>query len=506
MYKVIGIVRISSLKQEMIEQKKELLEFIKHDGYTDDEIKIIEGEGASAIKMDELFMANAEKVRELINKGGIECVYAWAIDRIGRDEEFLMNFKKMLVKHSVNLKIKNPSLTLMNYDGTINAGMELAFSLYATMANQEMEQKKSRFKRSRKRNAEQGKWNGGMYVKFGYRLDENGFLVADEEDTAPLVRKVFSMYSTGQYSLTKIANEFKELGVEKLTSTVFLGRLLNYRGYLGECVGEKEKMKYPRLVSDEIFNTCQEILRTNNKQADKQYIHHYFGNKIVKCCDCGASMGACDLYFCHNGCGQRIKVDFLDGLLFQIAANEHLLFLARNSDLEADRLKNELRINMEKKSALEAQKDGYFKKIEKAKKLYMKDLLDDDELDEKIAEAKKEDADREKRVVEIVEKIESLEAQINALESNMDYEELLKLWDGVLNEQQESERQKIVKLHIKRCVVSGYLTYKMIEIELVNGQKMHFRYQPHVKFGKRLFRIDDGQEVPYLEYFVKRLR
>ena len=134
--KVLGIVRISTVKQELEAQRAELVEFIKSDGYTDDDIKLIEGEGASAIKLDDYYLANMEKVKEYIEMGGIECVYAWAIDRIGRDEEFLMGFKKFLVQHHVNLKIKNPNLFLYDKNGKINNGMELAFSLFAPKACQ----------------------------------------------------------------------------------------------------------------------------------------------------------------------------------------------------------------------------------------------------------------------------------------------------------------------------------------------------------------------------------
>lgn len=505
--KVLGIVRISTVKQELEAQRAELVDFIKSDGYTDDDIKLIEGEGASAIKLDDYYLSNMEKVKEYIEMGGIECVYAWAIDRIGRDEEFLMGFKKFLVAHKVNLKIKNPNLFLYDRNGEINGGMELAFSLFSTMAKQEMEQKKARFTRSKKRNSEQGRWNGGEYIKFGYYVDDNGFFQIDEKE-ADLVRKVFEMYATGEHTTTTIAREMKELGYEQLASPVFISRILCCRGYLGEPIGDKLKNRYPRIISDERFNECEAVRNSNNKNANKQYKHSFFGHRIVKCKYCGGYMVANKyMYVCtHGDCSnhERIYTDFIDGLLFQIAANEHLLFLARNSDLETERLKNDISINLEKKNALEAAGEAVQGKIERAKLLFKKGLSTEEELDADIAKIRIEDDARKNKIIAIDEKVRQLESQIEMLSDNSDYEELLKMWDGVLNEQQESEKAKLVKTHISNCLVSRDGNFRIIEVELANGSTMKFRYQPHRKFGKRLFRIDGEKEIQFLEYYVKR--
>lgn len=505
--KAIGIVRISTVKQELEMQKFELQQFIKADGYADDDIIIIEGKGASAIKLDDYYMANMEKVKELVEAGGIGCVYAWAIDRIGRDEEFLMGFKKMLVSHKVNLKIKNPSLCLIDDDGNVNAGMEMAFSLFSTMAKQEMEQKKARFTRSKKRNSEQGKWNGGEYIKFGYKVDDNGFFVEDKEE-ADLVRKVFEMYATGNHTTTTIAKEMKELGHEQLANQVFISRILCCRGYLGEPIGDKLKNKYPRIISDERFNECEAIRNSNNKNANKQYKHSFFGHRIVKCGTCGGYMVANKYtYVCtHDDCAkhERIYTDFIDGLLFQIAANEHLIFLARNSDLETDRLQNEISLNLEKKTALEGLKTAVEAKIDRAKNLYKKGLSTEEELDDDIAKIRAEDDERKNKIIAIEEKVKQLESQIEMLSDTSDYDQLLEMWDGVLNEQQESEKAKVVKTYISGCTISRDGNYRIVDVELASGQTMKFRYQPHRKFGQRLFRIDGDREVQFLEYYVKR--
>lgn len=66
------------------------------DGYADSDIEIIGKCGASAIKLDDAYMENLNELYGRIESGDVAVVYAWAIDRIGRDEVVLMQLKKPL--------------------------------------------------------------------------------------------------------------------------------------------------------------------------------------------------------------------------------------------------------------------------------------------------------------------------------------------------------------------------------------------------------------------------
>ena len=210
--KVIALIRTSTVQQEVESQKQEVLSLILSDGYTLDEVEIVGNKGASAIKIDEAYQNNMNKVYELIEKiPSIKAVYAWSIDRIGRNEEILFKLKNFLAQKKIQLVIKNPSLRLLEDDGTVNAGVELAFSLFATMAKQEMEQRKARFNRAKKRNAEAGKANRGLQIPFGYTINEESYFVINEEE-ADIIRLIFELHNTGKYSLNKLANELNERG------------------------------------------------------------------------------------------------------------------------------------------------------------------------------------------------------------------------------------------------------------------------------------------------------
>ena len=499
-------------------QKAELLDFIKSDGFAENDIIIIDGEGASAIKLDDYYLANMEKVKVLIEKGGIKCVYAWGIDRIGRDLPFLMNFKKLLVDNGVNLKIKVPTLYLLEEDGTVNGGMELAFSLYATLAEQEMKQKKARFDRTKRRNAEQGKYNGG-FVQFGYEVVDGKIVECKEE--ADQVRLLFELYASGKYSYSKLAKEMEERGYSGMvTKKQEIHRLLHKPQYVGRKVENTAlPYAYPRIISDELFEKVAEISKANYNSIDKSTKRFYFATKLAVCPSCGYHLiGRANHYCCINAnqnngkCTdhQAIATEALDGLLFMVAAERHLLFLAQNSDLEAKRLEDELDIISEKRRALVANGDVVERKIERAKTLYLKGLSTEQELDRTIAKIRKEDDERMGKIMAHDEKIRQINAQLHALANKSDYEGLLERWDGVLDEESEKERQSIVRMHISRVVVDKEnerkMAAKIIDITLANGELLKFKYKPHEKKGQRLFKLVDGREEPYLEFYVKRAK
>lgn len=110
MAKAILLVRVSTTKQEITTQTQELVDYAIADGYTKNDLIIIEGVGASAIKLNDVYLSEIDNLYQTIqNDSSINAVYAWEISRIGRNEEKLMQIKNFLISHKVQLVIKNPS-------------------------------------------------------------------------------------------------------------------------------------------------------------------------------------------------------------------------------------------------------------------------------------------------------------------------------------------------------------------------------------------------------------
>lgn len=367
MKKVIALIRTSTDKQEVESQRNEVISLILSDNYKEDEIEVVGGAGASAIKLDDQYLKNLNRVYELINTGNIESVYAWGIDRIGRNEEVLMKFKNTLINNKVQLVIKNPSLKLLNSDGTVNAGVELAFSLFATMAKQEMEIKKDRFRRGKRKNAEAGKFNGGT-LPFGYSLDEQGYYIPDVEQSA-VVRLAFELMASDKFTVATLTEELRSRGIiynDRLITYQYVAFMLKNTAYIGYRNKYAFEKKYPRLISDELFAKVQGVMKNNNSTKCKATKHYNFASLLVKCPVCGRN------YIAHHGkyvcsafnspsirramgqteCSNNlmINVGHLDGVLWAITLRLHHKHLQGLDAAEKVRITEEIAL-IEKKVA-----------------------------------------------------------------------------------------------------------------------------------------------------------
>lgn len=276
MAKAIILVRVSTVRQEIDAQRRELEQLATADGWKSDDLIVIEGVGASAIKLNEIYMNEMEELYNTIEGNDIGAVYAWEISRIGRNEEILMRFKNFMIEHNVQLIVKNPSLRLLNDDGSVNKGVELAFSLFATMSKQEMEIKQERFKRAKARNKAEGKFTGGR-IKLGYTLDKNKYFILDEEK-AQAVRQVFEWFVNDGVSQKKIYHRLCDMGIYKgknlfRTDGRCVGDLLRDKSYIGE-------NNYPQIVSRELFHKANEIISNRHKPHESKNV--YLCKSLIK--------------------------------------------------------------------------------------------------------------------------------------------------------------------------------------------------------------------------------
>lgn len=450
---VILLIRTSTERQEIETQLAELKEFAYSFGYTDNDFIVVGQAGASAIKLDEQYMENINKVYTLIDNRDITDVFAWAIDRIGRNEELLMGFKNKLIQSRVNLHIKNPTLTLLNDDGTVNAGVELTFSLFATMAKQEMEMKKERFARAKNRDRLAGKFLGGMYVLFGYSVDENGFLQINEEQ-ANILRTIFSLYATGNYSYNTLRKEIMErFGMD--VSTSWLRCKFNDVHYYNGI--------YPPIVSEELFNACQNVKNNARDKHLKQY--HTFANRLIRCSKCGygytqRTANKQPVYHCKFCRGNFITAANLDGLLWLICSNyESQRMLKEDSNSEI--LTNKAVLS-EKLQQVDKQYQKYEKVRQRAKEAYLNGIIDLSEYNQRLEGIKKDIVLLDNRKLEYQRQITLINEMLKKKDSRM--ERLLAIADRV-----QSSDEIAMRDIVRRWVTRIDFADRMLEIHTLKG-------------------------------------
>lgn len=100
--KCILLVRVSTEAQTYEEQEKEIRELAIKDGYKSEEI-ISVAYKESGRKLSEEERLGLNEMKSLIEKGNINCVYAWEISRIARTKKYCLAFQNTCKIERYNL-------------------------------------------------------------------------------------------------------------------------------------------------------------------------------------------------------------------------------------------------------------------------------------------------------------------------------------------------------------------------------------------------------------------
>lgn len=424
MKKCILWCRVSTFAQEFESQKKDLIKMASEDGFEKENQIIIGSAGASAIKMNDLYQ---KEVDELINTiktdKDVTTIYVWEVSRLARNYIAFYTILKEIEDNHLQLIIKTEKIRFLNDDGTKNHSSEVILNLMLTFAKQEMEVKQERFMRGKIQKASLGKWTGGN-LSYGYTINESKEIVTNESE-AQYVRYIFQSYIAGK-SQRQLAEEFYKKGVSITLSLI--NRILHNERYTGKSfkfkydeLDKDNKLKvsnlersYPKIISFEDFEKCQEISKNNNVKPKAKNI--YYADGILICPSCG---GRCSVqktsYHCFNAYNKYMKysiredskdkedklknqcqnklnlsVNVLDSLLWEQVKWREFSSL-QQTNLE-EIAKYELEIEEEKKKIEEANK--HLKDIEEKKERVaysvIEGLIGENKKNEYISKFKKE--------------------------------------------------------------------------------------------------------------------
>lgn len=511
MSKAICLIRTSTDRQRIEEQRAEVLQMAHADGYTDNDIEVIGKCGASAIKLDDAYMENLNELYRRIESGDVAVVYAWAIDRIGRDEVVLMQLKNTLIRHKIQLVIKNPSLTLLNSDGTVNSGVEIAFSLFSTMAKQEMEQKKQRFHRGKKQNAENGKFNGGT-VPFGYTLDERGFYILHSTE-ADAVKLAFELMASNKYTVATLTQELRARGVMyngRLITYQFVAAMLKNTAYKGMRNKYAFNKVYPRIVSDELFEAAQNVKASNNSTKAKAKKHYNLAALLIKCPDCGRSyISHAQKYVCsgynspsirtimgQEKCNNNIIVrqKHLDGALWAIARQLHAEYMKGLGVEQKAEIAEQIQLLTDKIKQSSFRTEEIDQKFERIDDVYISGRMSRERYDKAIAAVNEERNQLKNEITRYIEEQRRLErlyftaGKETEIEIREDADEKT-MYDIV--------HKYVTNITLHRDTLNGHKAVR-IEIECINNITFTLYYTPNIRTSDRkLFTVEGDKTTPF---------
>ena len=266
MSKCIILSRVSSMQQTLDSQTEAIKREALKEGFKPEDMITIEDK-ESAIKLSEEERHGLNTLKDYImTDNDITHVFVYELSRISRRQLVLYSIRDYLIEHSIQLVCCQPYFKMLE-NGKLSQTANLMFSIFASMAESEMELKKERMMRGRLYNKATGKIAEGKPM-MGYKLLEDKTIVVDEEEK-DFVIELFTLYATGMYSVDGVAKELAmrhyEMGIGWKTMRNKIAWMLRCERYCGDS-------QYPQLISRELFEKARDAAKSNtsnNKNFEK---------------------------------------------------------------------------------------------------------------------------------------------------------------------------------------------------------------------------------------------
>lgn len=264
--KGIALIRVSTDSQDLQQQSDAVINEMIRDGYTKDNIILIEDK-ESAVLLSEEERQGLTKMKSFIESDkDINSVYVFELSRLSRKPEVLYSIRNYLVEHKIQLVVIKPSIRLFD-NGTISESANMMFAIFGAMAEQEGYIRKERMARGRKKSVKDGKYVGG-FVPFGYKISDDRRIVINEAE-AVIVRKIFNRYAKSNVSMKKIGMELIQSGILHYSNyqdaSARVQRILENDRYTG-CPFGKLQISYPPIIDKELYERVRQLREERKTQ------------------------------------------------------------------------------------------------------------------------------------------------------------------------------------------------------------------------------------------------
>lgn len=341
------------------------------------EFYIDEGISASSMKRPAL--------KQMLSKIEVyDMILFTKLDRLSRNVLDANNINKLLLDNNCTMKaIDEDDVDTSTADGTF------IFNLKVSLAQREIGKTSERIKFVFKNKRERGEVTSGTTV-YGYDILNKHFVINDEQKN-----KIIDFYNyfidvagdtilSFSYYKNNFPNKSYDAYRKMLTNTDYIGKYKRYRKdeYLENYI--------PRLMSDELFYTVQDLLSKkrkivkNNKEAP---ITLFDG--IFKCNKCGAAMSRRISYrnnkaYVSYRCWKTEKLSKDNDKLFQCDNKKNICeskveqYLINNIKSEINNyiIENTITQQIPEKKFDNNKIITIRKKLDKLKDLYLDDLID----------------------------------------------------------------------------------------------------------------------------------
>jgi site-specific DNA recombinase len=173
-----------------------------------------------------------------------------------------------------------------------NAQGKMAFGINVIFAKYYVDNLSEEVKKGMRQKIERGEWPGLAPV--GYRNVDRRVVI--DPDTAPLVRRAFEQYATGEYSLERLTGELAQQGLRgrrlrhPITKAIVHQHILCNPFYCGllRYQGQLYPASHEPLIRVALYERVQGVLRSKGHPKRRQHAFRYSG--LLQCAVCGCAV------------------------------------------------------------------------------------------------------------------------------------------------------------------------------------------------------------------------
>ena len=244
--------------------------------------------------------------------GLFDLIITKEISRFARNTLDSLQYTRELLSLGVGVFFQNDNINTLDEDA------ELRLTIMSSIAQDELRKLSSRIKFGHQQAIKSNVVLGNSRI-FGYKKEDKRLVI--DESQAPMVRDLFRLYATGEYSMKQLEKIFYDQGYRnyngnKIAHSTMAGIISNpkYKGYY---VGNKvrivdmftKKQKFlppeewvmfkdetgdivPALVSEELWDKANEVLTRRSEDVKNRQGHCNHANLLTGklfCSHCGAA-------------------------------------------------------------------------------------------------------------------------------------------------------------------------------------------------------------------------
>jgi len=224
-----------------------------------------------------------------IETGKADGIIAWNPDRLARNS---IDGGRIIYLVDTG-KIKNLKFPTFRFDN--NAYGKFILSIAFGQSKYYTDNLSENIKRGIRQKLRKGIWPN--WAPVGYLNDHKTKSITVDTVKAPLIKKAFELYSTGNYSIRRLRDILNTAGLkgkkDKLLSAGQIQYLLRNPFYYGIFKFDNEVYEgsHPPIITKQLFEKVQKVLEQRHRATRKKKYDYIFRG-FIKCGECGAMITA----------------------------------------------------------------------------------------------------------------------------------------------------------------------------------------------------------------------